>query len=98
MQGVTPGVLFYKAAFNEKGPTSLSNAFTTYLGTPLGVSSFPGEVACPPKDWIQGVGNVQFYKEYDVGGRFPSVECPKLLVQDLREWFGSEAVKAAMKP
>ena len=97
MQGATPGLRFYKAAFNEKGPTNTQNAFSTYLGTPLGVSSFPKEIASPPKDWIQGVANLQFHREHNQGGHFPSVECPDLLVRDLREWFGSDVVKKAMK-
>lgn len=96
MQGVTPGLRFYKAAYSEKGPTCASKAFTTYLGTPLGVSCFPMEILCPPKEWIQGIANVQWYCEHDIGGHFPSVECPELLVGDLREWFGSEIVKRAM--
>ena len=97
MQGATPGLRFYKAAFNEKGPTNIQNAYATYLSTPLGVSSFPKELASPPKDWIQRIANVQFYKEHDRGGHFPSVECPETLVQDLRQWFGGGIVKIAMK-
>ena len=53
MQGATPGLRYYKAAYQESGPTNAKNAFTTYLATPLGVSNFPREIAIPPMDWMQ---------------------------------------------
>lgn len=96
MQSVTPGLRFYKAAFNEKGDASLRKAFTIYSGTPLGVSSFPNEIILPPRDWVTHIANVQYWKEYTTGGHFPCVECPDKLVDDLREWFSSDVVKSAM--
>ncbi len=97
MQGATPGVRYYKSAFQESDPTGFHKAFTTYLATPFGFSSFPKEVAIPPLDWMRAVANVQFYKEHEAGGHFASVECPDVLVADLREWFGDEVVKRALK-
>ena len=104
MQGGTPGLRFYKASAQE--PKILeaagekytrANAWTTYLGTPLGYSIFPKELARPPLDWATGVANIAFYREHQKGGHFASTEQPELLVKDLRDWFGSETVKAAMK-
>ncbi len=97
MQGATPGISYYKSAFQESDPTGFHKAFTTYLATPLGFSSFPKEVAIPPLDWMRAVANVQFYKEHEAGGHFASVECPDVLVADLREWFGGEVVKRALE-
>ncbi|KAL9099715.1 MAG: hypothetical protein Q9163_004824 [Psora crenata] len=97
MTGVTPGLRFYKAAFQEDARTSIKEAFTRYHATPLGVSSFPKEVLNPPVDWTRAVCNLQWYKEHGEGGHLPSVECPETLVGDLREWFGSEVVKRAME-
>lgn len=97
MQGATPGLRFYKAANREQGPYNWKHMFTTYLGTPLGISNFPGEIMCPPQDWIRLVGNLKWHKEHPEGGHFASVEQPEILVEDLREWFGGEVVHAAMK-
>ncbi|KAK3176725.1 hypothetical protein OEA41_008050 [Lepraria neglecta] len=97
MTGATPALRFYKAAFQEKGPSCVENAFTTYLGTPLGFSAFPREIASPPTDWIRPVCNLQWHREHDEGGHFPSVECPEKLVGDLREWFGGEVVRKAIE-
>ena len=88
ISGATPGLRYYKAAFEESGPYSLKEAFTRYCGTPMGVSAFPREISMPPWDWIGAVCNVQWRREHDRGGHFPSVECPDALVGDLREWFG----------
>ena len=96
MQGATPGLRFYKSAFQETDPTGYHNAFTRYLATPFGFSSFPREVALAPVDWMRAIANVQFYKEHETGGHFPAVECPDVLVADLRDWFGGEIVKRAL--
>lgn len=97
MQGATPGLRYYKSAYQESESMSTKNSFTKYLATPLGVSNFPREIGIPPKDWIQAIANVQFYKEHETGGHFPAVECPNALVADLREWFGGDVVKRALE-
>jgi len=95
MQGATPGFRYYKAAFIE-GALGTTNLLQTYVATPVGVSCFPKEVAVPPKDWMQAVVNLQSHKEHETGGHFPSVECPDLSVEDIREFFTSDVVKNAM--
>ena len=95
--GATPGLRYYKAAFEETGPTSVKEAFSKYCNTPLGISSFPREVLMPPRDWMSAVCNVGWVREHERGGHFPSVECPEVLMGDLREWFGGEVVKRAME-
>ena len=97
MQGATPGLRYYKAAYQESDPMNLETAFATYLATPFGVSSFPREIALPPMDWMRAIANVQFYKEHETGGHFPAVECPDALVADLREWFGSAVVRKVLE-
>ena len=99
MQGATPGFRMYKASREENvgGTYSRNNAWTTYLpGTPWGVSYFPKELARPPLEWVRAVGDLKWFNEHEKGGHFPSTECPDLLVQDLRDWFGGECVKTAM--
>ncbi|KAI4126834.1 MAG: hypothetical protein LQ338_003544 [Usnochroma carphineum] len=97
MQGVTPGLRYYKMAFAEEGEFSTSKSFTRYFGVPTGLSHFPKEGLMPPHDWVAWVANVQFRREHDRGGHFAAVECPDLLVQDLRDWFSSDVVKKAMR-
>ena len=97
MQGVTPGIRFYKAAFAEQGPYSLDKAFKTYSATPVGLSTFLKEGVFPPLDWAKHVSNLQWHKDHLVGGHFASVEQPELLVSDLRQWFGSVIVNKAME-
>ncbi|KAL9004741.1 MAG: hypothetical protein Q9188_002448 [Gyalolechia gomerana] len=97
MQGATPGLRYYKMAFAEEGESGTRASFTKYLDTPVGLSHFPKEIALPPYDWVAQVANVQFRREHDRGGHFAAVECPELLVQDLRDWFSSVTVRLALK-
>ncbi|KAL8952317.1 MAG: hypothetical protein Q9222_001769 [Ikaeria aurantiellina] len=97
MQGATPGLRYYKMAFREQGEASTVKSFTRYLGTPVGLSHFPSEIAMPPYDWVAWVANEQFRREHKTGGHFAAVECPELLVQDLRDWFSSKSVHGAMR-
>ncbi|KAL8850522.1 MAG: hypothetical protein Q9221_004570 [Calogaya cf. arnoldii] len=96
MQGATPGLRYYKMAFAEEGEASIKDAFERYLDTPMGLSHFPREIMVPPYDWVSAVANEQFRREHDKGGHFAAVECPELLVQDLRDWFSSKVVEKAM--
>ena len=100
MQGATPGFRMYKASKEEEvgGIYTRNNAWTSYLpGTPWGVTFFPKELARPPLEWVRAVGDLRWVGEHETGGHFPSTECPDRLVGDLREWFGGEVVKKAMK-
>ncbi|KAL8702868.1 MAG: hypothetical protein Q9201_003959 [Fulgogasparrea decipioides] len=97
IQGATPGLRYYKMAFAEEGEFSIKQSFSRYLDTPVGLSHFPKEIVMPPYDWVAWVANEQFRRDHDRGGHFPAIECPELLVQDLRDWFSSEVVAKAMQ-
>ncbi|KAL8990219.1 MAG: hypothetical protein Q9177_001077 [Variospora cf. flavescens] len=97
MQGATPGLRYYKMAFGEEGEFSLTHMMSRYSDVPIGLSHFPKEFSSPPYDWVAAVANEQFRREHDRGGHFAAVECPELLVQDLREWFSSDVVRKAMQ-
>ncbi|KAI4203816.1 MAG: hypothetical protein LQ348_001382 [Seirophora lacunosa] len=97
MQGATPGLRYYKMAFAEEGEFSTKKAFTRYFNVPTGLSHFPKEISLSPYDWVAWVANEQFRREHDRGGHFAAVECPELLVQDLRDWFSSDVVRSAMQ-
>lgn len=96
MQGATPGLRYYKAAYSEKDPSCVKKAFTLYTSTPTGVSHFPMEMTSP-REWVAAVVNIQFWKDHDTGGHFPSVECPEKLVEDIRDFFSLNVVKSAME-
>jgi hypothetical protein len=40
---------------------------------------------------------VKFYKRYDSGGHFASIEKPEVLVSDIREFFGAVAFDQEVK-
>ncbi len=84
-QGAAPALRFYKAAYAEQGPYNAKETLTTYLGAPLGVSSFPREILSPPQDWITHMGDLRWHKEQTEGGHFASVEQPDRLVGNMRE-------------
>ncbi|KAL8675463.1 MAG: hypothetical protein Q9168_000164 [Polycauliona sp. 1 TL-2023] len=96
IQGATPGLRYYRMGFNEEGEAGMMQVFQGYLDTPIGLSHFPNEVMMPPYDWVSAVANEQFRREHDRGGHFAAVECPELVVKDLRDWFASEVVRKAM--
>lgn len=97
MQGATPGLRYYKMAYAEEGEFSITHMMSRYSDVPIGLSHFPKEIALPPYDWVAAVANEQIRREHDRGGHFAAVECPELLVQDLREWFSSDVVRKAMQ-
>lgn len=45
-----------------------------------------------PRDWAQQAANVRYWKEYERGGHFSSLECPEIFVKDMRDFFGSIAL------
>ena len=54
---------------------------------PTGCSLFPGD-ARMPKPWCEGrFRDLRFWHDLDRGGHFPAIECPDVLVGELREFF-----------
>lgn len=45
-----------------------------------------------PRDWAAQAANIQYWKEYERGGHFSSLERPDLFVEDMRTFFSSHAV------
>ncbi len=54
---------------------------------PLGFAAFPGEVAVPPREWVERVYNLQRWSEMKRGGHFAAMEQPQALAEDIREFF-----------
>ncbi|KAF8846591.1 alpha/beta-hydrolase [Acephala macrosclerotiorum] len=59
-----------------------------YIDVPLGLASFPKEVANSPESWWEGLGPVVSKKRFDKGGHFAAWERPEDLVGHLGEMFG----------
>ncbi|PWN92572.1 putative hydrolases or acyltransferase [Acaromyces ingoldii] len=53
----------------------------------FGCSAFHYELLGVPRRWAERVNDIVFWKERDVGGHFPQVECPELLAADLQDMF-----------
>ncbi|WP_435156319.1 epoxide hydrolase family protein [Amycolatopsis sacchari] len=54
---------------------------------PSGFSVFPGDLAHPPRAWLERVANVVHFREMPRGGHFAPFEEPELYVEELREFF-----------
>jgi hypothetical protein len=64
---------------------------------PLGTSKQADKESQCPRDWAQQVANIQFWREYDVGGHFSSLECPELFVRDMRQFFSQTPIQKAFR-
>lgn len=58
-----------------------------YIDVPIGLASFPKEVANSPESWWGGMGPVVCKKRFDKGGHFAAWEKPEDLVGCLEEMF-----------
>jgi pimeloyl-ACP methyl ester carboxylesterase len=54
---------------------------------PSGFSLFPGDLAQPPRAWLERVANVVRVTKPDRGGHFAPIEEPELYAAELREFF-----------
>ncbi|CAG8209246.1 unnamed protein product [Penicillium olsonii] len=93
IQGATPALRFYREAFGTR--REAERTFETYVSVPTGVSMYAKEQLHCPRDWADRAANVRFWREYDNGGHFSSLERPDLFVKDLREFLSSDAVRAS---
>jgi pimeloyl-ACP methyl ester carboxylesterase len=57
------------------------------ITVPRGVALFPKEIATPPREWAEGVYNVQRWTEMPAGGHFAALEEAERLVEDIRAFF-----------
>ncbi|XHG06094.1 hypothetical protein AWENTII_009301 [Aspergillus wentii] len=91
IQGATPALRFYREAFG-RGCREAEKTFEVYVSVPTGVSMYAKEQLHCPRDWAAQVANIQYWREYDQGGHFASLERPDAFVQDMRDFFSSAAV------
>jgi pimeloyl-ACP methyl ester carboxylesterase len=60
-----------------------------FVAVPTGVARFPREAPFPPRRWVERGYNVQRWTEMPRGGHFAAAEEPKLLAEDIRQFFRS---------
>jgi len=56
------------------------------ISVPTSVASFPGELARPPRDWVERTCNVTHWTDMKSGGHFAALEKPDELVEDIRSF------------
>ena len=54
---------------------------------PLGVALFPGEIAMPPRSWVERCFDVRRWEQMPAGGHFAALEQPQLLAEEIRAFF-----------
>jgi pimeloyl-ACP methyl ester carboxylesterase len=80
---ITSAIRLYKEARSQP----LKFATGERILPPLGFAAFPGEVAVPPREWVERVYNLQRWTEMKRGGHFAAMEQPRALAEDIREFF-----------
>jgi pimeloyl-ACP methyl ester carboxylesterase len=80
---ITSAIRLYK----EAQATPLMFRAGERILPPLGFASFPGEVAVPPREWVERVYDVQRWTEMPRGGHFAAMEQPRALAEDIRAFF-----------
>ena len=63
------------------------NRYPERIETPTCVAIFPGELAIPPRRWVERQYNLVHWTEYPRGGHFAALEVPELLVPEIRAAF-----------
>jgi len=80
---ITSAIRLYKEARAQP----LKFASGERILPPLGFAAFPGEVAVPPREWVERVYNLQSWTEMKRGGHFAAMEQPQALAEDIRNFF-----------
>ena len=58
------------------------------INVPTGIAVFPKEMSeWPPKSYVERIFNIQHWKKMNSGGHFAALEKPRLLIEDIREFF-----------
>jgi pimeloyl-ACP methyl ester carboxylesterase len=55
--------------------------------TPAGFAMFPKDLSHPPRAWAERFFNVVRWTEMPRGGHFAAMEQPKLLAEEIRDFF-----------
>ncbi|GIZ46267.1 hypothetical protein CKM354_000939900 [Cercospora kikuchii] len=67
-----------------------------FIEKPFGYSTFPKDVMPVPVSWAATTAKLVFFKKHTSGGRFPAIEKPRLLLEDIEAFV--KAVHPASSP
>ena len=81
--------IYYETVHNLPRPKSMTPFASKGKPAPLGFALFPKEIRVPPRDWVEREmgGKLLHWTEMPRGGHFAALEQPKLLVEDVRNFF-----------
>ena len=58
------------------------------INIPTGIAIFPKEMSeWPPKSYLERIFNIKQINRYDLGGHFPALERPSILIKDIQSFF-----------
>ena len=58
------------------------------IRVPTGAAVFPKEMSeWPPKSYLERIFNIKQINRYDLGGHFPALERPSILIKDIQSFF-----------
>ncbi|EXJ78913.1 hypothetical protein A1O3_08413 [Capronia epimyces CBS 606.96] len=66
-----------------------------YVKQPVAISEFPYDIWYrTPLEWARRGGNVRYRTVHKLGGHFPSLDVPDLLIDDIRRFFGDREISS----
>ncbi|KAI9253775.1 Alpha/Beta hydrolase protein [Phascolomyces articulosus] len=80
---ISSSTRFYYEVFNDEG---MKDMFMGRVAIPTAVAYYAGELSKLPREWVEASSNLQQYKEIEVGGHFPSLECDEVFVDDIQQF------------
>ncbi len=81
-QTITSSVRMYYESRRYDG-----RPFPARVDVPTAVANFPGELAAPPRAWVEKQFNLVHWSFPERGGHFAALEAPDLLVRDIQQAF-----------
>jgi hypothetical protein len=81
--------IYYESTHSSPRPRSMTPFASEGKPTPLGFALFPKEIRVSPRAWVEReMGDkLLHWTEMPRGGHFAALEQPKLLVEDVRDFF-----------
>jgi pimeloyl-ACP methyl ester carboxylesterase len=75
--------------YNENSKKPLAFEKDDFVKVPVAFAKFPKELPTPPRSYIEKGFNIQRWTVMPAGGHFAAVEQPKLLANDVKDFFSN---------
>jgi len=81
--------IYYESQHRQDRPASMTPFQPAGKAAPLGFAQFPKEINVPPRAWVERNHGARLihWTEMPRGGHFAAMEQPKLLVEDVQNFF-----------